>query len=263
MTDPPAILSKVGAEFEVVSEFGQRLMDVSIAVVGNAKVELTHEFARDPKVVSLCILGRTISNFRATMALLHQESVLEARVLVRVMIENLLWIAALRERGSDFVQAMLKDEAHNRESLGRLTLEVSARNGGDTTRPDALRLRSLIADLQKQLPRGEKLHADKTAAAGVASLAYVDYARLSLDAVHCSITALGRHLSSEHQAGVTELTVGVVPRFEATEALATAKLACRTLMGAAIAANELVGSTSESVVLGRMLDEFERNGWLS
>ena len=40
-----------------------------------------------------------------------------------------------------------------------------------------------------------KLKANKAAAEGSVEFAYIEYARLSLDGVHCSVTALGRHLS--------------------------------------------------------------------
>jgi hypothetical protein len=40
-------------------------MSAAIDVVGAAKVELAQDLARDPKIVALTILCRSISNFRA------------------------------------------------------------------------------------------------------------------------------------------------------------------------------------------------------
>ncbi|MBN9507558.1 MAG: hypothetical protein J0I21_00425 [Alphaproteobacteria bacterium] len=241
--------------------YGQKLLEAAIDIVGASHVELTKEFARDPKIVALTILCRTISNFRASLLLVQHEGILEARTLVRLIYENLLWIGALRERGAAFVQDMLEDEAFNRQALGQLTLQMSADHGADVNGADALKLRSLITEIGKQFPRKKKLHVNKAAGAGVVDLAYVEYSRFSLDAVHCSITALGRHLSSERTNQKTELVVSVVPRTQPAEVLSTVLHACRGLMGVAVGANELLGFTIESDRLTALLAEFERNGW--
>jgi hypothetical protein len=96
-------------------------------VVGAAHVELTEQFAREPKIVALTILCRTISNFRASMLLAAQDSTLEARVILRLMYENLLWLSALREAGHAFVEDMRNDDAFNRAALSQLTLRLTAK----------------------------------------------------------------------------------------------------------------------------------------
>jgi hypothetical protein len=248
-------------ETEKAIQYGQKLLEAAMDIVGASHVELNKEFARDPKIVALTILCRTISNFRASLLLVQQASVLEARVLVRLIYENLLWMGALRERGAAFVQDMLEDEAFNRQALGQLTLQMSAEHGADVNGADALKLRSLISEVGKQFPRKKKLNANKTANAGVVELAYIEYGRFSLDAVHCSVTALGRHLSSERTEQTTELVVSVIPRTPPAEVLSTLLHACRGLMGVAIGANELLGFTTESDRLAALLAEFERSGW--
>ncbi len=72
--------------------YAQKLLDAAIDVVGAAPecVELNQNWARDPKIVALTILCRSISNFRASVRLVQQEQPLEARALVRLMYENLL-----------------------------------------------------------------------------------------------------------------------------------------------------------------------------
>lgn len=54
-------------------------MSAAIDVVGAAKVELNQDWARDPKIVGLAILCRSISNFRAALLLVQQRHVMEAR----------------------------------------------------------------------------------------------------------------------------------------------------------------------------------------
>jgi hypothetical protein len=242
--------------------YSEKLMSAAIAVVGAAKVELNENWARDPKIVGLTILCRSISNFRAAMLLVQQHHVMEARALGRCLYENLLWMGALRERGLDFVQDMLKDEAFNRQSLGELTLRLSAKHGADMSSPGSLTLRSIIKEIGKKILEMRKLNASKIAAEGAVEMAYVQYARLSLDGVHCSVTALGRHLSREQIAkNRTELVVSVEARTSDAEILSAILHPCRALMGVAVGANEILGFTAANAQLGAMVTEFEKNGW--
>jgi hypothetical protein len=249
------------AEAAKAIKYSQKLLDVAIGVVKAARVELTESWARNPKVVALNLLCRSLSNFRAAMLLVQQGHVMEARTLVRCLYENLLWMGALRERGSVFVEDMIADEAFNRKALGELALKMSSKHGIGVGRAESLTLRGIIKEMGKQFPKTKKLHANKTAAEGAVETAYVEYMRLSLDAVHCSVMALGRHLSRERADGRVELTVSVEARTPPAELLGTILHACRALMGAAVGANELVGFTSESGKLGALVSEFEKNGW--
>jgi len=219
--------------------YAQKLLDTAIDAVGAADkhVELNQRWARDPKIVGLAILCRSITNFRAALLLVQQEHphVLEANALVRLLYENLLWVAALKERGFEFVREMLDDEAFNRKALVELTLELNRTRGGDVSGPAASKLRNLMKDQSQRFPKPKKLNARKTAAVGGVEMVYQEYVRLSLDAVHCSVTALGYHLSSEHTPGKSELVVSVVPRAPPGGALSTVLHACRALITTALA----------------------------
>ena len=126
-----------------------------------------------------------------------------------------------------------------------------------------MQLRGILNDLANRVPKPKKLHADKTARETVIEVAYVEYARLSLDAVHCSLTALGRHITKESVApDRTDITINVEARIPAAERLATLLHLCCALTGAAITANELLGFTSVSGMLAAMVEEFENNGWV-
>jgi hypothetical protein len=145
-------------------EYAEKLHDAAISVVDASPehVELNQNWARDPKIVGLTILCRSISNFRAAVLLVRQEQPLEAGALVRLLYENLLWLAALKERGLEFVRDMREDEAFNREALTQLTLELNSTRGGDVSGPAALKLRNLIKDQRQQFPKPKKLSAGKT-----------------------------------------------------------------------------------------------------
>ncbi len=138
---------------------------------------------------------------------------------------------------------------------------INSTQGGDATGPDALKLRNLIKDLGPQFPPPKKLDAKKTAAEG-GVMAYFEYLRLSLDAVHCSITALGYHLWSERIKGKTEHVLSVVPRTAPADVLSTVLHSCRALIATARDAAELIGFTTAIATLAAFETEFVSNGWL-
>lgn len=88
--------SQIAVQIAEALKFAQRVSDVAIDVVGASHIEMSAEKVRDPEIVALSILGRTISNFRGAMLLVQQESVVGARVLTRLIYENLLWIGSSR-----------------------------------------------------------------------------------------------------------------------------------------------------------------------
>ena len=104
-------------ELEKVLSYAQKVLDAAIDVVGAARVEVNESWAQNPKIVGLTILCRSITNFRAAALLVQQEHphVLEANALVRLLYENLLWVAALKERGRSSFRTCVR----TRPSIGR------------------------------------------------------------------------------------------------------------------------------------------------
>jgi hypothetical protein len=242
-------------------EYGERLLATAIDLVGDAKVDLDEQWARHHHVIALTILCRTICNFRASLHLAQDRQVVEARTLVRLMYENLLWLNAVKERGTEFVKEMVEDEAANREKLAKLTMEVAGRHGGDVSAPDALKLRSIIKTLRTDHPEPKQLKAKAVAADGKLEMVYYEYRRFSLDAVHCSVTALVRHVSGEHSDSRSELVLSVIPNTPPKEVLDTVMHANHALLCAAIGVNEFVQCDSSNAALSRLWDEFKANGW--
>src|SRR5262249_55330265 len=105
----------------------ERLLGTALDVVGEAQVTLDENWARNPKVVGLTLLSRSLTNFHAAIILLNDwhVHVVEARALARCIYENLIWIGALRERGLNFVKKMLNDDAANKPTLGELVMKIS------------------------------------------------------------------------------------------------------------------------------------------
>ena len=251
------------SETAKATSYAEKLLKAAIDLLGAAAgIELNKNWARDPKIVALTLLCRSASNFRAAVLLVRQGHVMEARSLVRCLYENLLWMGALRERGLSFIENMVQDEAFNRKVLGELALKLSSQHGTSVDDAESLTLRAMLKQLAEQFPTTKKLHANKTASESAVETAYIEYARLSLDATHCSVTALGRHLSSEVIDGQAGLTVSIEARTNSAERLSTVLHACRALTGTAIGANELLGFTGISAELAKLVREFEQNGWV-
>jgi len=259
MVEPVPASGAGESQLSSAIEYAQKLLDASITVVAEARLESSKQGARDPRVIALSLLCRSISNFRAAILLVQQEQPLEARALVRLLYENLLWLGALRERGAVFVREMIGDEQHNRKALAQLTLALAVKHGRDVDGPDALQLRNIVKSLDRE-PGRAKLRTAKIASEGVVEFAYIEYQRFSLDSAHCSVTALARHLSKDPESP-GRLILSVVPNISPEAILDTVLHACSALMGAAVGANELVGYTSASSTLKVLASEFELNGW--
>jgi Family of unknown function (DUF5677) len=243
-------------------QFAGKLYASAMNVVAASNIQVDNKWNRDPRVMSVTILCRTLSTFKAAIVLVRANQVMEARMLARPLYENCLWIAALREQGSKFVEAMVEDDALNRKALAQITMKLTAQHGADVNNEGAKVLRQFIRELAETYKDPKKLHADKVAAMGVIELHYIDYTRLSLDPLHCSVTALGRHVKNDHLSETkTEVNISVEPRLHGDETVQTIRLLCRPLMAVAITANELVGGTTAGGQLTTAVEEFERLGW--
>jgi uncharacterized protein DUF5677 len=235
--------------------FGEKMLGLAIDTVGAVNVTISPLGARDPKIVSLALLCRTISNCRGALIMVREGLVIEARTLARCCYENLIWSAALNERGSEFVTDMLNDDAASRKTLGQVKLKLSSRAGADSDAEDAKILRDLIRQSESKFPDSKKLRVDKTALRGAVELAYATFGQLSLDAAHPTITAIGRHLHSEVDGDTRHLVIDVMPDVQERELLRTIWWSCDALLGATVALNEIVGGTRMNDGVREAVDE--------
>lgn len=234
----------------------EKLLGIAIDIVGDAKLEVTENTKRDPKLMALALLCRAITNFRGAMVLAREDQVVESRVLTRCCYENLLWIGALRERGADFIQDMVNDETANKRALGELTLKLTSKAGAKIDDEIAMKLRGHLRYLDKQFPNSKKLHVNEAAAQGVVELAYIEYGRLSLDSAHPSISALRRHIRWVQENNENILTLDIVPPTPPNELIGTVRSACEAILGVSIATNELLGGTRLNEALQSISNEF-------
>jgi hypothetical protein len=81
-----------------------------------------------PKVIALCLLIRTLSNFRGGVILLRGHRVVEARTMARCCFENLFAVVALGKDGSDFIKSLEADHEASRKSRARFLLQHAPLN---------------------------------------------------------------------------------------------------------------------------------------
>lgn len=239
-------------------QFAEDLLGVAIDVVGAARIEVSAEGARDPKIVALTLLCRTITNFRNAIVMAREEAIVEARTLVRLRYENLLWVAAIQARGAEFIKEMQLDEAANRKAPGELSLKFASPETRDGAAGRIIR--DALKGIAATWPRPAKFRVNKVAAAGVLERSYLSYACLSLDAVHPSMMALSRHLTSEQETDGHYLTLIVVPPLKPRERLDTIDEACNAPIGVCVAVNELLGGTNKSDAVRSIVERFWEQG---
>lgn len=235
-------------------QFAQKLMDVSIGIIGDAKVDVTLLWAKEPKVLALALLSRTLTNFKGTIVMLQQELVVEARTLVRCCLENLIYIGALQEDGSKFVDLLLQDEAASRRQRGKFLLARSARLGKEEGWEKMVA--EYLEKQEKKYPKAKFLRPKEVAEGTVIQDAYICYSQLSGDSAHTSVSSLGLHLGREEEDGAIFLRLTVAPEAKPERIYDTLDQVCETLIGVCIAANEIVGGTPAGEGLRAIFEEF-------
>jgi hypothetical protein len=103
-------------------EYGRRLYDSGIAVLAEADTVTVGAKVRDPKVLAMALLTRTLSNFNGAHILIDAGMIVEARTLTRCCFENLLWLAELAARRETFVEEMVRDQVSSQQARGKMVL---------------------------------------------------------------------------------------------------------------------------------------------
>ena len=52
---------------DVLNAYAQKLMDIGIEIISGARIKVGEKWARDPKVIALTILSRTLGNMKGAV----------------------------------------------------------------------------------------------------------------------------------------------------------------------------------------------------
>jgi Family of unknown function (DUF5677) len=232
--------------------FANEVLKLATDLVAAAIADVDFAGVRDPKIIGLALLCRSISNCKGALAMARDNQAIEARALVRLCTENLFLVAELCESGSDFVVKMREDNAAHRISLGELGLKEP----GVADAEEGKIIRDLIKAHKAEFPKPRKLPISETAK-GLMERVYPSYKMLSHDSVHPSIDALRRHNRPIQEHNRWIMTMNLVAPFRPGERLDTLNKAAFALLAVCVGVNDLFGGTSQNDAVRALFEQFK------
>lgn len=243
------------ADLAAWKELIERLRAKGAAISQDCAVPLTDAGPREPGVVALTLLNRTLSTVEAATLLLDKEMVVEARTLVRTLYENLFCVADLAKRGAAFVEDLKFDDLHNRKARAGGLLEFAK---AQTEKADFVEeLEAFRADLQAWPEKTYALRFEQAAQRGNVLPGYVVYRELSTDAAHPSATSLSRHITLNDDPDIAPFSVVGYPPTSDIELHDTAALLCSATVGVLVGVNEVLGDVKTGETLSALFDAFK------
>lgn len=226
-----------------------RLYAKGVDVFDAADVPVTEAGARDPKVVAMALLARTLRAMQAADLLLQDEFIVEARTLTRTILENLFFSAALANKGEAFVNELEIDDITARRKRAKGLLEFFEKQGGRAEQHK--RLKAYRDQLWEEHGKTAEIGMLNAAIAGGVGDAYIAYRELSTDAAHPSAESLSLHIITNDSPDAPTFTVSASPVMGPAEPVDTLELLCMAVLGVIVATNEILGG----VAAGERLDD--------
>ena len=136
--------------------YAQRLMDVGIEVTAQAHVEIGAKWAREPRVIALALLCRTLGNMKGAVSLLRQRLLVEAQMLTRCCTENLICIGALSQTGDAFVDELLRADAASKKKQAGMVIATYAES--EEQAETVIRLGEVVKAIEAKHPKAKPLN---------------------------------------------------------------------------------------------------------
>ena len=245
----------VTAAIEEWLALGDRLYAKGVDVFNGSQVMESELGTRDPKVVALTLLARTIGHFQAAVNLLESKHAVEARTLTRCCWENLFWIAALSKKGDEFVKAMELDDAANRMKRANKLLQWAKAQEQPLDFVETLA--AFYSGMKDKHGKPRTIPHEQAARDGGVGDGYQVYRELSGDAAHPSAVSLSRHVTWGGPEGNQIFTVHALPTLGTREVEDTLEVLCSAVLGIIVAANEVTGGTAPGEPLTKLADDFK------
>jgi hypothetical protein len=233
---------------------GHRLYEKGKAIFDHSSVLESEAGTKDPKVVALTLLARTMGNFQAAVLLLDNGHIVEARAMARCCWENMFWIASLEKKGDEFIKAMELDDAASRMKRANGLLEWS--KAQNQKYDFAERLETFRKGYKEEHGKPDSINHKQAADDGGVGQGYIIYRELSGDAAHPSATSLSRHVTWDGEGDTAQFTVHALPVDEPGAADDALELACNPLLVVCVAANEIVGGVEAGERLTKLFEDF-------
>ena len=215
--------------------YARALHNTGLIIIKEADRMTIGADVHDPKVLALALLCRTLSNMNGALMMIEAELIVEARTLTRCCFENLLWIAELADKGSEFVKQMVEDEIVSQQGRGKMALSWSQRL--EEAAPYEKGLRERLEKMSEKYPKSKPIRFSELGKAHGVDDSYMWYRLLSADAAHPSLTALGRYFIRQPN-NVLELTL--LPIQNVNEEEDTLQFACQATLGVCVATCQIL-----------------------
>jgi len=233
------------------SDLADKLGQTGLDILAGAPVTVTEKRFREPKILAIMLMSRTLSNFRGVFALIENGLLVEARILVRCCFENAFWIVGLLSEGDNFVTEMLHDEIKSRHTRAEMVLRKKELLSEDAEG----RLREQLRVMKKKYPDATPLSPKDVALRGLLRDGYLIYSQLSADAAHPTMSSLHRHVGCNNRKG--EMLIEVVPKLTNDEIIITWSWACNAMLGTCVAVNQILGGTPAGLTLEQLADSYQ------
>jgi Family of unknown function (DUF5677) len=227
------------------------LHTAGLAIISEADRMTVGADVRDPKVLALALLCRTLSNMNGATLMVESGLIVEARTLTRCCFENLLWIAELADKGAEFVIQMVEDEVASRQGRGKMALSWSERL--EEAAPYEKGLRESLERMSAKYPKSKPIRYNELGKTQGIDNSYMWYRLLSGDAAHPSLSALSRYFIRQPN-NVLELAVLPVPDTKDEED--TLQFACQATLGVCVATCQICTVPNAYQTLSLLFDEF-------
>jgi len=231
-------------------EFAETLGQLGYDIIGGKPITHTAKGFLEPKVLSIALLSRALSNFRGAIILLTNGLVVEARVLVRSCYENLFWIGGLIAEGDKFAEKMLHADVKSKQTR----VEFIFKQGITLSEKVEKKLRAQMHEMKKKSPKPQPLHPQEVALGGVLRDGYLIYSQLSAGAAHPSLESLGRHIIRMPN---NQRIIEVVPACKDVELTQTWDWACNAVLGICVGVNQMLEGTPAGLRLWEIADRYE------
>ena len=230
--------------------FATGLRKTGMDIFATAKVVVTEARAADLKVLGLMLLARTLSNLKATLILLRENQVVEARTISRCLYENQYWVLALLKEGDRFRTDMVNHEMRHKY----MRMQTLFQNPIGLTEEQKENMRQWKRDHKKYEdaptldPKGVAKRSE--------SESYLFYQHLTWDG-HPSIETLNRYYVAVDESG--NPGIDVQPKTKPDEIIETLNLLCLPVIGVFFGVNELLsGNKQATPAIGAVAAEYQR-----
>lgn len=225
-------MNKPVPNVETWMAFAVGLRRVGLELFGSSQIKVTEHGAADLKVLGLLLLARTLSNLKATLSLLRENQIVEARTIARNCYENQYLVLGLLKDGDEFTSEMVAHEMrHKRERMQFLfNTEIDLDESMELKIRNWLRANKQWADAKTLNPKGVAMRG--------AIQSYVFYQALSADS-HPSVDTLNRYYVAPDIDGVPG--IDIEPVVKPDEVVETLIFVCLPVIGVFLGVSELLG----------------------